>query len=101
MGHDFGVYPKRKSVNKFADLTFDEFKAKYLTLKSDVHPRSSRREKIDPPAEVPDSFNLTAEGYVTPVKDQGACGSCWAFATTGLVEGFLFRRSNEGRLNQI
>ncbi|CAL5085388.1 unnamed protein product [Urochloa decumbens] len=72
--------------NQFADLTNDEFRATYTMRPREV-PNSSRRGFFDNAGEAPDSVDWRTQGAVTPVKDQQACGSCWAFAAVASIEG--------------
>jgi len=89
------------AVNKFADLTATEFKQIYASgAIYDNHRKEIARNSLRRNLEVdtlPDSVDWRNKGAVTPVKDQGQCGSCWAFSTTGVLEGFNF--VNNGQLD--
>jgi len=86
------------AVNKFADLTATEFKAIYASgFLGAEQTRASRPSfrRSGPLTSLPSSVDWRNKGAVTPVKDQGQCGSCWAFSATGVLEGFNFVRTGE------
>eukprot|EP01087_Luapelamoeba_hula_P010214 TRINITY_DN26_c0_g1_i2.p1 TRINITY_DN26_c0_g1~~TRINITY_DN26_c0_g1_i2.p1 ORF type:complete len:336 (-),score=51.84 TRINITY_DN26_c0_g1_i2:97-1104(-) len=74
------------AMNQFGDLTSQEFSALYKGLKHRDITLPSEISVVDT-AGLPDSVDWRTKGVVTGVKNQGQCGSCWSFSTTGSVEG--------------
>ena len=90
--HNNAGHSWKMAVNQFADLTVEEFKSGHTCLekRNQVFRKSTLNfNEIDftPVEDLPASFDWTEKGAVTPVKDQGQCGSCWAFSSTGSAEG--------------
>jgi len=80
-------------INQFSDLTGTEFAQYYLGLNMPSQIPAAK-SLTSPNPSLPSSFDWRTKGAVTPIKDQGQCGSCWAFSTTGSVEGCHFLATN-------
>ncbi|XP_057494897.1 senescence-specific cysteine protease SAG39-like [Actinidia eriantha] len=77
------------SINQFADLTNEEFQASRNGHKISSHPRLSKTTpfRYENVSAVPSTMDWRKKGAVTAIKDQGQCGSCWAFSTIAATEG--------------
>jgi len=89
------------AVNEFADLSWDEFSAMYkgYNHRQSSFARSNNAHVAPAGQVIADSVDWVAKGAVTPVKDQGQCGSCWAFSTTGSTEGAV--QIKTGKLTSV
>jgi len=84
--------------NKFSDLTPAEFKAKYLSgykpQSFDVEGAQGVVIDTSKAGDIPNTWSWVTQGKTTAVKDQGQCGSCWAFSATEGVESAWMMANN-------
>ncbi|XP_024404114.1 cysteine proteinase mucunain [Physcomitrium patens] len=87
-------------LTKFADLTNEEFRRQYTGTRIDRSRRLKKGRNATGSfryanSEAPKSIDWREKGAVTSVKDQGSCGSCWAFSAVGSVEGINAIRTGD------
>jgi C1A family cysteine protease len=85
-------------INQFADMTENEFRRKYLNLNINV----LNTIKYNPVKEIvgedpPEAFNWLDKKVLTAVKNQGSCGSCWAFSAVGNIEALYAIKYGENK----
>ncbi|XP_028617602.1 cathepsin M-like isoform X2 [Grammomys surdaster] len=81
-------------MNAFGDMTGEEFR-KLMTEIPVPTVRKGKSVQKRLSVNVPKFINWKKKGYVTPVRIQGRCNSCWAFSVTGAIEGQIFRKTGQ------
>jgi len=98
--HAKGEKSYNMAMNEFGDLTFEEFRHHKTCMNGNL----GKTPKVHyhgatflPPLNytLPASVDFRTLGFVTKIKNQGQCGSCWAFSTTGSLEGQIFRKTGK------
>jgi cathepsin H len=82
--HNKGKHTWTQGVNEFSDMTFEEFKADKLMAPQNCSATNSF--KLPSVSAIPASYDWSNYNMVSPVKNQGSCGSCWTFSTVGSLE---------------
>ncbi|KAK4487627.1 hypothetical protein RD792_005721 [Penstemon davidsonii] len=87
--------PIRQVIDEFADLTWDEFRKHRLGAAQNCSATTKGSHKMTNVA-LPESRDWREIGIVSPVKNQGHCGSCWTFSTTGALEAAYAQAFGKG-----
>jgi len=92
---DRGEHTFWLGMNEYGDMTNREFVSVMNGYKMRTAP--SKAPTFLPPSNIgdlPDTVDWRTKGYVTPIKNQGQCGSCWSFSATGSLEGQHFKSNS-------
>jgi len=83
-------------INQFSDMSEEEFSEYLGTFIPDKQENVTYFDQTNP---ITDDIDWVAKGKVSAVKNQGQCGSCWAFASIGTVESFHAIKFNQDASN--
>jgi len=86
--HNHKSHSYTLALNEFADLTDEEFTQRYLLSAPQPNCSATKGSYIlhSVDDKLPNAVDWRQKGVVSAVKNQGTCGSCWTFSTTGAME---------------